>query len=116
MNILSKKILFPYAAWTAIAAWLNPAALLIERKIVTSEGLNIAINLFLFGAILSVTLYFFKKSNFSSWYGAVLLWATAGIIAANLSLGSVLFAVLAGAYAAVVVFACYKNESRNSEI
>ena len=46
VNILSKNT-FPYAAWTAIAAWLNPAALLIERKIVTSEGLNIAINLFL---------------------------------------------------------------------
>ena len=109
-NLLSKKILYPYAAWTAIAAWLNPAALLVERGVVTSETLNFTLNLLLFGAILTVTLYFFKKSSYSAWYGGVLLWAATGVAAANWSSGSTTFVSLAAVYALLVVIACSRSK------
>lgn len=109
-TLLSKKILFPYAAWTGIASWLNVQALLNDQLVVTSETINYVTNTVLFVCIAAFTLYYFRKTRYSAWYGAVLVWAGVGVIAANLSGGSMMFVGLAALLIAAVVGLCAKHE------
>ena len=100
-NVLSKRVLYPYAAWTGIACWLNVQTLLVDQQVVTAEAVNITLNAVLFGAIALYALWFFRKSGYSLWYGGVLAWASVGIIATNQFAGvglwfSVAAAVLIG--------------------
>jgi hypothetical protein len=108
-TLLSKKILFPYAAWTGIASWLNIQAVLNERGVVTSETLNLVTNGILFACIALFTLYFFRKTGYSAWYGGVMVWAGIGIVSANLNSGSTLFVALGGVLIAVVLVLYYKE-------
>ena len=109
-TLLSKQILFPYAAWTGIAAWLNVQTLLVEQSLVVSDASNVVSNLFLFACVAVFTLYFFRRSGYSLWYGGVLVWASIGVIDANLNDGSMIFVVLASLLLATVVLASIKKE------
>jgi hypothetical protein len=95
-TLLSKKILFPYAAWTGIACWLNVQTLLNDQSIVNTDMVNMITNSILFVCIAVFTFYYFKKTNFSAWYGGVMVWAGIGVVYANLNEGSLFFAVLGG--------------------
>jgi len=101
-TLLSKYILLPYAAWTGIAAWVNVQALLVDQQVVTAEY-NLLTNAFLFGGIIAFTLYYFRRASYNPWYGGVMVWASTGIIFANLDGGSLLFATLSGIYILVVI-------------
>lgn len=100
-TIFSKSILYPYAAWTGIAAWLNVQTLITDKGIITTDVGNITTNLLLFGCIAAFTLYYFKKTDYSAFYGGVLVWAGCAVVVANLTNGMMLFAVLGGALALV---------------
>ena len=102
-TLFSKKLLYPYAAWTGIAAWLNIQTLVTDKGIITTDVLNITANLILFGLIAVFTLSYFKKSGYSIFYGGVLIWAGVGVVFANLNNGMLLFAILGGLLAAVTV-------------
>ena len=102
--LLSKKILFPYAAWTGIASWLNVQSLLSERSIITTDLINLLSNGFLFLCIVTFTLIYFKKTSYSMWYGGVMIWAGLGVIYSNLNGGSILFAGLGGFLILAVIF------------
>lgn len=97
-TIFSRDILLPYAAWTGIAAWVNVQALLVDQSLVTSSTVNIATNLLLFVGLASFTLFYFKKTGYSAWYGGVMIWAGVAVVTANLANGSTWFAVLAGLF------------------
>jgi hypothetical protein len=109
-TLLSKKFLLPYAAWTGVASWLNIQALLNDQLVITNEGINLVTNTVLFVCIAAFTLFYFKKSGYSAWYGGVLVWAAVGVIAANLDGGSVLFVGLAGLLIVAVVGLCFKAD------
>jgi hypothetical protein len=98
-TILSKDVLLPYVAWTGVAAWVNVQALLVDQAVVTSPTINIITNLVLFAGLASFTMFYFKKTGFSAWYGGIMIWAGIGVVAANLNEGSVWFAALAGIFA-----------------
>lgn len=110
-TLLSKKFLLPYAAWTGIASWLNVQALLNDQLVITGETMNLVSNGILFVCIAAFTLYYFRQSDYSAWYGGVLVWAGIGVISANLDGGSMIFVGLAGALIAVVVGLCFKAET-----
>jgi hypothetical protein len=109
-TLLSKKFLLPYAAWTGIASWLNIQALLNDQLVITDETVNLISNGVLFLCIAVFTLYFFKRSGYSAWYGGVMVWAAVGVIAANLDGGSMIFVGLAGALILAVVGLCFKAD------
>lgn len=101
-NILSRRILLPYAAWTAIASWVNVQALLVERQVVTDASLNLSTNLILFVSLVAFTMHYFKKSEYSPWYGGVMVWASVAVVFANWEGENWLFVGLAGLFALVV--------------
>jgi hypothetical protein len=107
--LLSKKILLPYAAWTGIASWLNIQSLLSEKSLITSDLINLLSNGILFLCIATFTLFYFKKTDYSFWYGGVMIWASIGVIYSNLNGGSILFAGLAGLLILVVLFLYIKK-------
>jgi hypothetical protein len=100
-TIFSKDILLPYAAWTGIAAWVNVQALLVDQTIVTTSTTNVITNLILFTGLAAFTLFYFKKTGYSFWYGGIMIWAGIAVVAANLTEGIVWFAALAVVYALV---------------
>lgn len=100
-NRLSKYVLLPYAAWTGIAVWVNAQALLVDQAVVVKENINIVTNLILFVGLALFTMYYYKKSGYSLWYGGVMIWASVAILIVNLQAGSILFATLAGVYVLV---------------
>jgi len=102
-SLFSKHILYPYAAWTGIACWLNVQTLLTDQSIVTSSTVNLVTNSLLFGCIALFTLYYYRKTNYSLWYGGVLIWAGIGIVSTNLSGGLLVFAVLGGLLSATAL-------------
>jgi len=108
-TLLSKQILYPYAAWTGIACWLNAQTLLNDMSIVTSSTANLITNGVLFICIAIFTLGYFKKTQYNAWYGGVLVWAGIGVVSANLNGGSLLFAVLGGLLS-VVAFGLYMRK------
>ena len=114
-NRLAKYILLPYAAWTGIACWVNIQALLVERALVTGDTINYFTNAVLFVGIATFTLYYFKKSRYNLWYGGVMIWASIAIVAANLEAGSLIFALLAGAFA-VTALGFYLARGRASSL
>ncbi len=107
----SKNILLPYAAWTGTACWINIQAILVEKNIITNVSTNNISNAILFVGIVSFTLYYFHKTKYSIWYGGVILWASIGVISANISEGSMVFAGAAGLCALVVFWMMIKNTS-----
>ena len=108
-TLLSKQILFPYAAWTGIASWLNVQALLNDQMIITNETTNLITNGILFACIAGFTLYYFKKTSYSAWYGGVLVWAGIAVASVNINGGNLVFATLGGVLAVVVVSLYVKN-------
>lgn len=96
-QLLSKEILYPYAAWTGIAAWLNVQALLNDQNIITDPEINLISNVFFLGVIALGSFTMFKKSGYSVWYGGIIVWASIGIVSANINDGSLIIASIAGA-------------------
>jgi len=94
--IFAKKLLYPYAAWTGIAAWLNIVVLLTDKGVVTSETTNQVVNALLFGCIAVFTFWQLRRTEYSVFYAGVLVWAGIGIGAANLDDGTWWFAGLGG--------------------
>jgi hypothetical protein len=114
-QFLSRDILFPYAAWTGIAAWLNMQSVLTEQGVITSAGTNLVSNgAFLIG-ILIFTSYYFYRSQFSLWYGGVLVWAAAGVVAANLQpTGNIVFGAITGLFGVTIaVVLLHKTITKN---
>ena len=109
-ELFSKQILFPYAAWSGIACWLNVQTLLNDRYIVTGEIINLISNGILFVCISIFTLYYFKKTKYSAWYGGVIVWACSGIIFENLNGGMFIFSVLSGLLALITIVLYFKNK------
>lgn len=102
-RLLSRDILFPYAAWTGVAAWINIQALLTEQGFIATETVNVVSNGILLIGILLFTGYYFYRSRFSIWYGGVLVWATFGIVVANVQTeGNIYIGVVAGLYGAAI--------------
>ncbi|GEM_PF-689495 len=96
-TLLSKQILFPYAAWTGIASWLNVQTLLTDQAIVTTDMMNYVSNGVLFACIAGFTLYYYKQTNYSAWYGGVLVWAGIAVAYVNwFEHGNLVFAILGG--------------------
>lgn len=115
-RIFSKDILLPYAAWTAIAAWVNVQALLVDQSIIISSTVNILTNALLFIGLALFTLFYFKKTGYSAWYGAVMVWAGIAVVVANLNGGSIWFALAAGAYtliSAVLIVRTFIRQPNN---
>jgi len=108
-TLLSKKILFPYAAWTGIASWLNIQSLLSEKTLISTDLINLLSNGILFFCIATFTLYYFRKTNYSFWYGGVMIWAGIGVIFSNLNGGSILFAILGGLLIVTTLIIYIKN-------
>jgi hypothetical protein len=108
-TLLSKKILFPYAAWTGIASWLNIQSLLSEKTLISTDLINLLSNGILFFCIATFTLYYFRKTNYSFWYGGVMIWAGIGVIFSNLNGGSILFAILGGLLIVTTLIIYNKN-------
>lgn len=102
-TVLAKRILYPYAAWTAIASWINIPTLLIEREVVTTAAVNYGLNLLLFAGIAGTVLYYFRKTGYSAWYGGVIIWAANGVVATNYPRAEWLFVALAVSLIVVVV-------------
>ncbi len=109
-TIFSKRLLLPYAAWTGIASWLNIQALLNERSIINSETINYVSNGILFVCIALFTFYYYRKSNYSAWYGGVLVWAGIGVLFANLNNGSMVFTVLGGVFSLIALMLFVKKQ------
>jgi hypothetical protein len=102
-TLLSKKILFPYAAWTGIACWLNVQTLLNDQLVVTNETINLLTNGFLFACVVMFTMYYFKKTQYSAWYGGVMVWAGVGVVSMNVNGGLIAFAMLGGLFTLVTI-------------
>jgi len=102
-DFFSKYTLLPYAAWAGIASWINVQALLIERSVVTTDGVNLITNLLLFVGIVGFTWYYFKKSQYNIWYGGVIVWATTSVAIVNYGRENWLFTGLAILFALVVI-------------
>lgn len=111
-ELFSKQILFPYAAWSGIASWLNVQTLLNDQYIITGETINLISNGILFICISAFTLYCFKKTKYSAWYGGVIVWACSGIIFENLNDGMLIFALLSGLLALITLVLYLKNKSK----
>lgn len=112
-TFFAKTILLPYAAWTGIAAWLNIQALVVERGLITSETINLSLNLFFFAAIAGYSWFWYQKTRYNLWYGGVLFWALAGIMAANSSApGNPLFVWLALAYTGLLLYLTSSHHRR----
>jgi hypothetical protein len=109
-TLLSKKLLYPYAAWTGIAAWLNVQTLVTDMGLVTGETLNIVTNLVLFVCVAAFTLFYLRKTSYSIFYGGVMIWAGIGVVYANLNGGMVLFAVLGGLLSLVTTALYIRNQ------
>jgi hypothetical protein len=73
--------------------------------------MNLATNGALFVCITIFTLYYFKKSKYSAWYGGVTLWASLAVVYANLAEegGNEVFAALASVLGLIVVGLYIKN-------
>lgn len=97
-QLFSHTILFPYAAWTGIATWLNIQSLLNTYELIPSAAINVASNVFFLICIVAWTWYFFQRSGYSIWYGGVLVWANIAIVAANVADGNLLIATMSGAF------------------
>jgi len=100
-RVFSRNILLPYAAWTGIAVWVNVQALLVDQMIITSSTINFVTNLVLFAGLATFTLFYFKKTAYSAWYGGIMIWAGIAVVTVNLTEGSIWFALLAGMYTIV---------------
>jgi hypothetical protein len=97
-NFYSKAILYPYAAWTGIAQWLNVQALLNQERIITDPVVNISSNLAFLILIGIYSFAYFRVSGWSMWYGGVIAWAALGIVSANVMPdGNLIIAFIAGA-------------------
>lgn len=96
-QLFSSTILFPYAAWTGIAQWLNVQAMLNNQSIIQSPEINVVSNVFFLACITVWSWYFFSKSSYNKWYGLVIVWATFGVVSANIPDGNYIIAILAGA-------------------
>lgn len=97
-NFYSKAILYPYAAWTGIAQWLNIQALLNQERIIIDPVINISSNLAFLIIIGLYSFAYFRISGWSLWYGGVIAWAALGIVSANIvPAGNLIFAFAAGA-------------------
>jgi len=98
-ELFSRSLLLPYAAWTGIAQWLNIQVLLTDQGLVSSGLINTASNVFFLLCIALYSLYWLHKSDYSIWYGGVIIWASIGVIAANTGSpeGSFIITTMAGA-------------------
>ncbi len=80
----SQTVLYPYAAWTGIAMWLNLQVLLVQQAIITNASMNTLSNIVLLAGAIAWSWWLFRRTGYSIWYGGVLAWASAGIVVANL--------------------------------
>lgn len=98
-QLFSQSLLLPYAAWTGIAQWLNVQVLLSDQGFITSGAMNTGSNVLLLCCIAGYSLYWLRRSGYSIWYGAVIIWASIGVIATNTGTpeGSVIITTIAGA-------------------
>jgi len=108
-TLFSKNILLPYAAWTGIASWINVQALLNDQAVITDNTINFISNGVLFACIVMFTIFYYKKTKYSAWYGGVLVWASAGVVYANLNGGLMVFAILGGLFGLTALGLYLKN-------
>lgn len=114
-TFFSKQLLYPYAAWTGIAAWLNVQTLLTDKGVITSDVGNIVTNLILFAGIAAFTFYFFRKTGFHALYGGVMVWAGIGVVSANSEESGLLLFMLLGAAFSLVTLALYVRNCFQAE-
>lgn len=104
-KILSFYALFPYAAWTAIAQFVNLHSIINQYRLIEGRDLNLLLGVVLLVGVSWLTLYTLKKVDYSPWYGLVIVWAAIGVVISNYtnSGGEPIIIGLAGALAFYVV-------------
>lgn len=97
-RLASTYALYPFAAWTLIASGVNAHSILIQYGVVSNVFFNVFIALALLIAVFVLNVITLRKVNMSPWYGLVFVWATLGIVIANIvnPNGAWLVAVAAG--------------------
>ena len=97
-RLASTYSLYPFAAWTLIASGVNIHSMLVQYGIISNVFLNVFIALTLLIAVFVFTVMVLRAINISPWYGLVFVWATLGIVIANIidPNGAWLIAVAAG--------------------
>ncbi len=97
-RIASDKALYPYAAWTAIAMFVNIHTIVLQYGLISSVTVNLIFGLILWIGIICVHSEVLKKVGYSIWFGAVAVWALFGIIIANVTdtQGSIIVAACSG--------------------
>ena len=103
-DFFSKYALLPFAAWTAVACWINLPALLLDQSIVTDPTVNLWINLVLFVGIVVGTTYYFRQSQYNFLYGGIMVWAAVAVTIVNYQRESWTFVVLAALFALVTAW------------
>lgn len=98
-QFFSQTILMPYAAWTGVAQFVNIQAVLNQENIITTTGANLTSNVLILILATTFLWYFYRKTNYSLWYGGVITWASIGIVSANIDGQSYLIAAFAVALA-----------------
>jgi len=112
--ICSHYALFPYAAWAAIAWVVNVHSIVNQYGLVPNKGINLLVGIFLLGIIAGITLRTLRYVSYSPWYGLVILWASFGIVYANIeqAQGSFLIALFAVILMVIVEILMVKNRKK----
>ena len=111
-TIASHKALFPYAAWTAIAMFVNIHSIVLQYGWISSVTVNLVLGLILWVGIICVHSEILKRVNYSVWFGAVAIWALFGIVVANLTdqAGSMIVVVFSSLAALYFVYLQIKHK------
>jgi len=97
-RLASTYSLYPFAAWTLIATGVNIHSMSLQYGLVGGLFMNVFIALTILIAVFVLTIVTLRSVNFSPWYGLVFVWASFGIVIANITNpeGAWLVAVAAG--------------------
>ncbi len=114
-TVASHKALFPYAAWTAIAMFVNIHTIILQYGLITSVTVNLVLGLLLWVGIICVHSEVLKRVGYSIWFGAVAMWALFGIVVANAtdSQGSIIVVVFSSV---ALLYFVYLQLTKNIKI
>ena len=99
-RLASSYALYPFAAWTLIATGVNVHSMLIQYGLIDTLFFNVFISVVILITVSILTFISLKKLDHSPWYGLVFVWATFGIVVANIvsENGALLIVIAAGVH------------------
>lgn len=97
-RFFSHYALFPYAAWTAIAQFVNVHSIVNQYSLIESVTGNLILGVILLVLLAVLVLFTLRRVEYSPWYGLVIVWATVGVVVSNTQnpAGEVTIQLLAG--------------------